>query len=880
MRTRLIAAALAAWMTALPAQAGALAVVADASVDAAQALKLHVPSPDWRDQIVYFLMIDRFDDGDPSNNDQGAGEYDPADHRRYSGGDLRGVARRIGYIRELGATAVWITPPVANRWWDPLSNYGGYHGYWAEDFEAVDAHYGDLDDYRRLSHALHEAGMYLVQDVVVNHTANFFSYGGDWREDDPAHGFRRIADSAGRKAPRGAPFDMNDARDPVQRQAGVYHWTPAIRDFGERRQELDFQLADLDDLNTGNPVVRRALREAYGHWIREVGVDAFRIDTAFYVPPEYFDDFMHADDADAPGMVEVARRTGRSDFLAFGEGFAIDRPFDEAQMRRIDGYMRGGDGRALLPSMLQFPLYGTLNDVFARGAPTAQLGHRIAATMRMHARPHLMPSFVDNHDVDRFLAGGSVEALKQSLLLIMTLPGIPTVYYGTEQGFTGQRAAMFAGGYGSGGRDRFDAQAPLYRYLQQATALRRTHRLFSRGTPSVLRDDGAGPGVLAYRMDHEGETALVVFNTGDGARLMDALPTGLAPGTRLRGAFSIDGDSVDAAVDADGRLTRVLPARSGLVWIAAATAPEERARAIASRPTMDPLAAMPLRGDFEVSGRAAPGASLQLVVDGDIARAVRVRTDDAGRWRATVATRDMLDAAVVHRLVAWDAARDVASAAREFRVEQPWTLLADHEDPAHDDHGPDGRYAYPTDPGWRDHRPLDIRGVRAYGAGGALKLELRMSRLLTLWNPANGFDHAAFTVFLGLPDRAGGSTLMPLQNASLPEGMRWHYRLRMHGWSNALFSWHGADARNEGRVASPSASVRADAARGTLTLIFPAGALGHPESLSGLKIYVNAWDYDGRYRSLSPQAQPYGFGGGDGERDPLVMDDTRVIVVP
>ena len=78
----------------------------------------HVPSPDWRDQIIYFLMIDRFNDGDRANNDQGTGEYDPRSEKKFSGGDLAGVEQKIDYIQGLGATAVWTTPPVANQWWD------------------------------------------------------------------------------------------------------------------------------------------------------------------------------------------------------------------------------------------------------------------------------------------------------------------------------------------------------------------------------------------------------------------------------------------------------------------------------------------------------------------------------------------------------------------------------------------------------------------------------------------------------------------------------------------------------------------------------------------------------------------------------------------
>src|SRR4030095_4594440 len=108
------------------------------------------------------------------------------------------------------------------------SQYGGYHGYWAENFMAVDAHNGTLGDYRSLSRHLHARGMYLVQDVVVNHVGNYFTYDGGWDGNDPAAPSQLNADSNGRPAPMQSPFDRNDARDPAQRAAGIYHWTPAI----------------------------------------------------------------------------------------------------------------------------------------------------------------------------------------------------------------------------------------------------------------------------------------------------------------------------------------------------------------------------------------------------------------------------------------------------------------------------------------------------------------------------------------------------------------------------------------------------------------------------------------------------------------------------
>ena len=876
----------------------ALGCCAWAGVAAGQGLKLHVPSPDWRDQVIYFVVTDRFADGDPRNNDFGAGEFKAGDRTRFNGGDLKGLTQRLDYIRGLGATALWITPPVANQWVEPSGQYTGYHGYWTEHFKRVDKHFGTLDDYRRLSDALHRRGMYLIQDVVVNHTGNFFTYRNRWKAGDPAHGFEPHDRTAPVPRPSQPPFHQNDPRDPKQRRAAIYHWTPDIADYNDPVQEQTFQMAGLDDLNTENPVVRRALRDSFGFWVREVGVDALRIDTAFYVPPAFFSDFLHARDPKAPGLAEVARRTGRHNFYVFGEGFAMDRPFDDTQTRKIERYMTSPGGQPLLPGMINFPLYGAMGDVFARGRPPAELGHRIEATVRLHARPHLMPTFVDNHDVDRFLAGGSEAALKQALLAMFTLPGIPTVYYGTEQGFTQPRAAMFAAGWGSGGRDRFDTGAPLYRYLAALAQLRREHRLFSRGLPAVLKADGAGPGALAWRTAHEGQAALVVLNTADRTTLLDDLDTGLPQGTVLQPLFSLDGDPGEAlSVGAGGRVTRALAARGGWVW---RVSDERRASPGAGLTVrLDPLPqGLPgplftVAGDFSLSGlialapgaqgaavdiSASPAQRLKLVIDGDLSNARDIAPGPDGRWQAQIDTSTMVDPTVRHRAVVW--APGVPAVGVDFRVERAWTLRVDLEDPPGDDRGPrggPGAYRYPTDPSFGPHRQMDLRRVRVSTAGGALRLELTTHDITTVWNPQNGFDHVAFTVFIELPGQAGGSELMPLQKGRLPEGMRWHRRLRVHGWTNALFSAEGASAAVEGTPVGPAASIAVDRAARTVSLTLPAASLGRLPVLDGARVYVTTWDYDGGYRALAREPAPFVMGGGDPERDPLVMDDTPVI---
>ena len=870
---RALALALALAMTT-GAYARAAASQPTSGETSAGALKLHVPSPDWRDQVIYFLMTDRFADGNPGNNDQGANEFDPQNNAKYSGGDLKGIQQHLDYIHGLGATAVWITPPVANQWWNTRIHYGGYHGYRAEDVERVAAPLGTLQDYRELSHALHSQGMYLVQDVVVNHMGDYSSYGDKWDEQDPTIGFQRIADSNGMKAPTQAPFDQNAVRDPAQRKAGIYHWTPAITNYNDAGQLQDFQLADLDDLDTENPVVRDALRESYGFWIREVGVDAFRVDTAFYVLPEYFADFMHSHDAAHPGMATVAAQTGRDDFHVFGEGLGIDKPFEDIQARRIDGYMRGKDGAALLPGMINFPLYGTLGDVFARGRPPAELAHRIDNMMEVHAQPHLMPTFVDNHDVNRFLSDGNEAGLMQSLLLIMTLPGIPTIYYGTEQGFSKPRAAMFAQGTGSGGRDHFDTTAPLYRFIQRATALRREHPLFSRGVPTVLQSNAAVPGVLAYRMDHEDESALVVFNTSDRDTLMDNLDTGAAPGAVLRGVFGIEKTPADLIVGEGARIHLQLPARSGQVWKIIPTKATTSAAPAAL--TLDALPTGTMKEGFLVQGHAPGSTSVQVVVDGDLSTARTAIPDADGHWQSRVDIASMIDDAVSHNLVAWDASRRLASESRNFKASPQWKTLVDVDDAPADDVGPEGRYHYPSDPAYSVQRPLDIEHLRVQGAEGALKITLQMHDIVSAWNSANGFDHVAFVVFLQIPGKDGGTAYMPFQNAELPDGMRWNYRLRTHGWTNALFSSDGASATQEGTPVTPAAHIDADPIAKTVTLTLPASALGGLTSLSGVKLYVATWDYDGGFRKLAPDLSTNNFSGGDGKVDPLVMDDVLI----
>jgi hypothetical protein len=350
----------------------------------------------------------------------------------------------------------------------------------------------------------------------------------------------------------------------------------------------------------------------------------------------------------------------------------------------------------------------------------------------------------------------------------------------------------------------------------------------------------------------------------------------------LRKRFDIAGPASAQATQAlvvgpRGVITLSLPARSGMVW------QPTHDRAVLPPPrvalTLAPLPAGPASGRINREGHAQNTLALRLVVDGDIGHAQHVRVDHDGHWQATLTTDAMIDPDVEHRVVAWDESSDAVSPTRTFRVVPAWRVLADVDDPRGDDHGPTGHYTYPLAPGWREHHPADIEHVQAWGAGGALRIALRMHDVVSQWNPPRGFDHVAFTIVLEWPGAAGGSRVLPLQHANLPDDMQWHYRLRANGWSVSSFDASGASDDNEGTARGPSPDIRVDQPGRTITFTIPAAALGDRASLTGARLYVTTWDYDGGYRALAPQAQPGAFGGGDGRRDPLVMDATNVILL-
>ena len=820
--------------------------------------KLHVASPEWRDQIIYFLMLDRFADGDPSNNDQGTGEYNPMDSSRYSGGDIKGVTDRLDYIQNLGATTIWTTPPVANQWWSKESGYGGYHGYWARDFTKIDEHNGTMQDYQQLSCALHKRGMFLTMDIVVNHVGDFFNYSQNPDAADPAKGYRPANPASPSDAPLSYPFNLNDPRRAEDRKAGIYNWTKDLTNYRDRQAELTEQLAKLDDINTKSPIVRNAFKNIFGDWIANAGVDAFRVDTVKYVEPEFFEDFLYAPD----GILKRAEKTGRNDFFVFGEVKENAPAFSILGEAKMQEYF-SSSSRAAFPSLINFPLQEEMIRVLGQGMPTSALSYRLEAFMRTNPDPTLATNFVDNHDMPRFLSQGSQAAFKQALALIFTLPGIPMIYQGDEQAISDSRAAMFKGGYGAD-RDRYDSSSEIYLFIQELASLRKQYPALSRGKLTLLADNAHLAGAFAFRRDWEGETIFVIINSADHPSLLSAMPTGLDQGAILK---NLMGQAEQHSISDDGSLTLELAPREIKIFSAAKIeAGKNSSDAISPAITIEtPLPQAAISAPYPVSGRwTGQDKSLKLVIDGDLDSAQEITVGQDGRWEAILDARDVGTFSHIAQIYAPQSGQ-VAKAIPYVskRTDADWS--AHFDDPAFDDKGPDGSYRAPTDPGFNGQQ--DIIGANIRRGGDILEIELKMRHTSSDWHPSNGFDHVAITSFFDIPGQKG----LPQSDdiaAPMPAGFSWSAMHTIFGWGNSM-------KLQSGRKIGRAPSVIADHEAKTITISYRASSLGL-KSWQGVRLYITTFDREGEggFRRMTKAGGRMEFGGDP--KGPRIMDDLRI----
>ena len=466
---------------------------------------------------VYFLVTDRFVNGDESNDQREQGgahrTFDIPVHCPdgidgnigYLGGDFKGVLDNASYIRNLGFGAVWITPVIDNpdeaftgskpvTCASSLTDRGktGYHGYWGINFYTLDEHLPSKNlGFAGLTQGLHDAGLKVVLDIVGNHGSPA------WTMPVRQPQFGQLFDKHGtliadhQNLP---PQQLDPQHNPLH--AFYSNIGPVDADKGSI---FDGSLAELSDFDPHNPAVMDYLVGAYLQWTAQ-GVDALRIDTIGWLPHPWWHEFVTRIRAEHPGM------------FMFGEAFDYDAA-------RIAEHTWPANANV---SVLDFPLRGALSAVFGK----EQKGFEaLAAPLHLssgpYANPYELMTFYDNHDMARLDASdaGFIDAHNW----LFTARGIPVIYYGSETGFMRSRAEH-AGNRAYFGQPRIDAapQSPIFAPLQRIARLRQAVPALQRGLQ--VNERLQGEQAVFYRVLQHGDaaqTALVLLNKGDAAQRFD-----------------------------------------------------------------------------------------------------------------------------------------------------------------------------------------------------------------------------------------------------------------------------------------------------------------------------------------------------------------------
>ncbi|MGR4853600.1 pullulanase-type alpha-1,6-glucosidase [Streptomyces sp. LARHCF252] len=604
----------------------------------------------------YFVLPDRFANGDPRNDKGGltgsrlATGYDPTDKGFYQGGDLKGLIKRLDYIKGLGTTALWMAPIFKNQ---PVQGNGsnasaGYHGYWITDFTQVDPHFGTNEDLETLIDKAHAKGMKVFFDVITNHTADVVDYeeksyeylskgafpyltkdGKPFDDADYADGRRDFPEVDRDSFPRTPEVTRNNKVPSWLNDPTMYHNRGDSTFAGESSTHGDF--SGLDDLWTERPEVVRGMERIYQRWVRDFDIDGFRIDTVKHVNMEFWTQWATALDA-------YAARQGRDDFFMFGEVYSADTDVTSPYVTQ---------GR--LDATLDFPFQDAARQYVSQGGSAQKLAGVFDDDYKYttgKANAYEQVTFLGNHDMGRigyFLKQDDPKATDAELLkkdklaneLMFLSRGNPVVYYGDEQGFAGAggdkdaRQSMFAsrtadyldddriGTDRTHAEDAYDTRAPLYRQISALAKLRKANPALTDGVQQE-RYAADGPGVYAFsRTDAKRGTEYVVAFNNAAEKKTATFATGSA-GMAFKGLHGTD-DSLKS--DGDRKLTVTVPAGSAIVL---------KAVGKPARPATEPTITLK-------SPAAGATGTVELSADvdgGRLNRVVFAAQTGNGKWRA------------------------------------------------------------------------------------------------------------------------------------------------------------------------------------------------------------------------------------------------------
>ncbi len=445
----------------------------------------------WQDAILYAIMVDRFFDGDTSNS-QPVQHPELSPKANFMGGDLQGILTKIeeGYFDSLGVNTLWISPinqntPNAYREWpEPHRWFSGYHGYWPVHHEKVDKHFGDLALFQKLVKTAHAHGLRVLLDFVSNHV----------HQDHPF--FRQHRDWFG-------SYDLPDGRKNI-RLWDEYRLTTWFEPF----------LPSFDYL--GSPQALQTMTDNAVWWMRETNIDGFRQDAVKHVPNRFWRELTR----------KIKREFGDAQKFQIGETFG--------SYELISSYVNNGQ----LNSQFNFNLYYTARYVFLSPlASFSALADELNKTHVVYGMNHLMGNLMDSHDQVRYLAfadgdlsldspdaqeigwkhppqvdhAESYQREKLYLAYLLTIPGVPTIYYGDEIGMSGaadpdnRRMMRF-------GKNVKPAEKEVFRDVSKLIKLRREHSALRHGDFQVLHAD---QNTFVYLRSDLNERVLVALNKSE-----------------------------------------------------------------------------------------------------------------------------------------------------------------------------------------------------------------------------------------------------------------------------------------------------------------------------------------------------------------------------
>ena len=446
--------------------------------------------------VMYLIMIDRFADGDPANNDpaQSRGIYDRRNKFYYHGGDLQGIIDHLPYLKELGVTAIWLTPWYDN--YDRLNQIElkedkpstGFHGYNPQDFYGVEEHFGTHAKLRELVETARRSGIKIIQDQVMNHTGPYHP----WVDDPPTHTW------------------FNGTKQKHLKnvfQTWALHDPRAVESLKRETMEgwfLDF----LPDLNQHDEEVSRYLIQNTLWWIGTTGLDGIRMDTWQYVPNSFWRDWTRALKREFPNFKVVGE---------VKDGDVVHTSFFQGGKVRFDGVDSG------LDSLLDFPLFYPIRHAFAEGKPVDEIPKTLAKDY-LYTNSEILVTLLGGHDDGRFMSekGATIAGLKLANTFVLTTRGVPQLYYGDELAMEGgdepTTRGDFPGGFAGDKRNAFTAggrtkdEQELFEFIRKLTTLRRELKPLRSGSLINLY---VSEQQYAYaRMTME-DIVFVVFNNDD-----------------------------------------------------------------------------------------------------------------------------------------------------------------------------------------------------------------------------------------------------------------------------------------------------------------------------------------------------------------------------